>query len=236
MYIEVNGLKINYQIIGRGQPILLVHGWGGSQQSMQPLANLLQNKFQVITLDLPGFGESTNPPQSWGVEGYSQFIVTFIDRLKLNKVIYFGHSFGGSLGIYVAANHSDVLKRLILCNTSFERIKPVSPLAKRISFLPDWLKIILYKVFYPASDISRYPHLMQNFKKIMQQDLAYLFPKITTQTQIIWGQDDKITPVRMAKVLAASISRSKLAIVPGEGHGLPLKSPQKVVDIILNNA
>lgn len=61
MFIDIDGLKINYIDEGEGKNVLLLHGWGGSIQTMMPIFNVLKDRFRVVTLDLPGFGKSSLP-------------------------------------------------------------------------------------------------------------------------------------------------------------------------------
>ncbi len=57
--VYINKLKINYKVVGEGQPLLILHGWGGSSDSWQSFQNIIaKENYQVISLDLPGFGKS----------------------------------------------------------------------------------------------------------------------------------------------------------------------------------
>jgi pimeloyl-ACP methyl ester carboxylesterase len=238
MHLLINGKRINYEVKGDGQPIIFVHGWGGSISSLQPLADLASNKFRAVTLDLPGFGISDPPGPDWGVGEYSKLLVEFIHKLGLSKVNYFGHSFGGSLGIFITANHPQMIERLILCNSSckrtgetssptkvLKRLSQTCPLCQRLEPIA---KKIYYKIFFPQSDILKYPHLEQNFRKIMTQDLSVYLDKISTPTLILWGNMDRETPLFLAHELKEKIKNSNLIIYPGIGHNLPLKHPELV--------
>ena len=61
MHIDIDGLNINYIDEGKGRHVLLLHGWGGSIQTMMPIFNILKEKFRVVALDLPGFCNSDIP-------------------------------------------------------------------------------------------------------------------------------------------------------------------------------
>jgi len=235
MYALIAGKQLRYEVMGSGlpagrqdEPILLVHGWGGSSESLAPLGKQLSQKHKVILLDLPGFGKSDLPDPSWGVEEYSDVIVELLKVLKVHKVNYFGHSFGGGLGIYLAATKPDFIKSLILCNSSYKRTTKISVLAKIFHhFFPKNnppFRRFLYSVLFRSSDISTFPQLEQNFRKIITQDLTDLSKKIKCDTLLIWGEFDQITPARWAKELSNSI----LKIIPHTRHSLPLRSPEVV--------
>ena len=87
MNLDLSGKLVNYKISGKGDPLLLIHGWGGSSNSLEKLAQLLSSEYKAITLDLPGFGQSDRPESDWGVGEYAKFLVDFIDRLNLKPVI-----------------------------------------------------------------------------------------------------------------------------------------------------
>ena len=236
MYALLSGVQVYYEVMGEGEPILMAHGWGGSSESLQPLGKLLSDQNKVILVDLPGFGKSENPKENWGVEEYSDILIELLESLKIKKVIYFGHSFGGALGLVTATNKPKVITKLILCNSALKRVnkKAKVPLfIKSILLRRKNLRIWLYRVFFPNSDISKYPHLESNFKKIMQTDLSHLPELVKTPTLIIWGAEDTFTPVSWAHELHENIKNSVLKIIPNTRHGLPLRNPEVVADEVL---
>lgn len=230
MVINIQGKNIAYEIAGSGKPLLLVHGWGGSSQSVRRLSELLSSKFKTIILDLPGFGGSDIPDPEWGVEEYAALLVEFIRKLKLNRIDYFGHSFGGALGVYIAATNPKFIDHLILCAPSYKR---PSRKVSRIRFLnrivPARFKLLLYRVFFPGSDISKFPALELNFRKIVTQDLSPYLGKIKASTLILWGDQDSYVPVAYAHELKKTINHSTLKIFKGYPHSIPLKHPEMIV-------
>jgi len=232
MFVDVSGKKIHYQKMGTGPPLLFVHGWGGTSTSLLPLARLFTG-YEMIVLDLPGFGKSNLPDPKWGVQEYANLVSQFCLQLGLKNITYFGHSFGGSLGIYLASTKPDLFKKLILCNSAYKRTSPSQsgfPLMKR---LPIGMKRFLYRIFFPNSDSMKYPQLETNFRKIITQDITHLLSKIKVPTLILWGSADKDTPAPMAQELHEKIEESILKIFEGVTHGLPLKYPELVYKEIM---
>jgi pimeloyl-ACP methyl ester carboxylesterase len=232
MIKRINGVDLHYEIMGRGSPLLIVHGWGGSSKSLLKLAELLSADHKVILVDLPGFGTSTMPPAAWGVEEFALCVKGLIDLLKYKKVDYFGHSFGGSLGIYLAA-HTTLINRLVLCDSSFKRSRKKSKLAMAIKqILPQnhHLRMLFYRIFFRNSDLARYPRLEPNFRLIVSQDLSAIVADIEAPTLIVWGELDRVTPIELAHELEKNIRNSRLVIIGGARHGLPLKLPQLVTE------
>ncbi|PIR71923.1 MAG: alpha/beta hydrolase, partial [Candidatus Nealsonbacteria bacterium CG10_big_fil_rev_8_21_14_0_10_36_24] len=82
----INGLKINYKIIGEGRPFLILHGWGSNFEKWQKVGELLVEKnLKVIIPDLPGFGESQKPTIAWNLDDYCNFVEEFVKILNLDK-------------------------------------------------------------------------------------------------------------------------------------------------------
>lgn len=235
MQLQALGKRISYEIVGGGPPLLFVHGWGGTKQSLKPLANLLSKKYTCILIDLPGFGESENPDATWGVKEYADLIREFLTVLGIKNVIYFGHSFGGSLGIYLSAVQEVHIDKLILCNASYKRTAK-----KTASRIPSWIPAALlfpvrklyYKIFYPQSDMMKYPRLESNFRSIISTDLSGLLPHIKARTLIVWGQNDTETPVSLVTELEKQIKNSSLVLIPDGSHGLPLTNPEVVFNAL----
>lgn len=233
MFIRSNKIKVHFEIIGEGEPLLIVHGWGGSIKSLSDLAKLLSKKYKIISVDLPGFGKSELPSPDFGVGEYAQTLIDVLKKLKITRVNYFGHSFGGSLGICIAVNHPQLINKLILCSSSYNRKNLKSNYAKYFKFMPQFLKNIIYRLVYPNSDIYRYSKLTANFKKVMAKDLTPLLDRIKIPTLILWGEKDKITLLNSAYELKSKIKKSRLKIFPGIGHNLPLKYPSLIYNEII---
>lgn len=240
MYATIQGKKINYEIGGRGhQWIVFVHGWGGTHRSLKKLAEHVGGKYKTLIFDLPGFGQSDYPGATWGVEEYAGLVVALLAELQIEKPIYFGHSFGGSLGIYIAAHTLVSLEKLVLCATSYKRTGKMSKpavLANRfmetyfpfVAGLLSRAKPLLYKIFFRNSDLAKYPHLESNFRKIVTQDLTLLLSEIDVPTLILWGERDTYTPVAYADELEAKIRGSQKVVFPFKSHNLPIRYPEEV--------
>ncbi len=237
MYALLSGVQVHYEILGNGEPILLAHGWGGSSASLLPLGKILSTTNKVILVDLPGFGKSENPKENWGVEEYSDILIELLESLKIKKVIYFGHSFGGSLGIILTATKNRLITKLILCNSAYKRVKNTSLVVRLYKHIfpgdnPPFRRL-LYNIFFRGSDLARFPKLEKNLRLIAQTDLTEHTKDIKTKTLIIWGEGDSITPVAWAHELHENIKDSVLKIIPNTRHGLPLRNPDIVADEVL---
>jgi pimeloyl-ACP methyl ester carboxylesterase len=203
---------------------------------MSPLMSILKKKFRTVSLDLPGFGSSDAPGKEWGTKDYAGIVRDFLLQKTNHPVIFFGHSFGGALGIYLAASYPELISSLILAAPSFRRIpkqkNAVTAIFKNLP-LPETVKLfirkIFYKVFFPRSDILAYPHMEETYRKIITEDLTPFLSRIDKQTLILWGDRDRDTPPDNAMLLKNSVNKSKLVMFPGYTHNFPLTHPDNVV-------
>ncbi len=95
--------KIEYDICGAGDvTVLLIHGWCIDRSFWDKQREVLCEQYQVVTLDLPGHGNSGKNRSSWSIEEYGQDVASLIDKLNLNNVVLVGHSMGGDIMLEAA--------------------------------------------------------------------------------------------------------------------------------------
>lgn len=248
--IFVNGLEVNYKIIGQGPTILILHGWGGSSDSWTKVSEILAQKgFKVVCPDFPGFGKSKTPPKIWDLKDYAQWLKNFSDYLNLENFFLLGHSFGGRVAIKFSIFYPEKVKFLILCSSA--GIKQKWGLKEKIIF---WLALVGNAIFSPKilrrfkdkarnifykflrnRDYAKADGTMKEImKKIINEDLLPKLSEIKVKTFIIWGQKDNIVPIKHAQIFKEKIENSKLEILPKIRHSPHLESPEKLSQIILN--
>lgn len=255
MTLKILNLKINYLLKGSGNlTLLMIHGWGGSIKSYQPLINVLTKKLdlskvQILAIDLPGFGKSQEPTSVWGIRNYTNFLEAVIKKLclyKKNKLILIGHSFGGQVATYFAVVYPEYLDRLILIDPACIRKSGLlAKLAKIIGGnMKNKLKTILHFIPFSKKILTK---LLQNYdyekasirmkkimRKVLKEDLTYLLPKIKTKTMIIWGEKDSVTPPAQGIVIKKLIKNSKLYFIKDARHSPHITSPKTVAKLILD--
>jgi len=239
---SLNNNRFSFYHLGKkGDVIILLHGWGASKEKLLPLGKaLLKKGWQVFIPDLPGFGTSSMPKTAWGIEEYARFILGIIDKFyKNHKVYILGHSFGGRIGIRIAAS-TERVAGIILCGTAgisrksfFKRIFFFT-LAKigKLIFPFSGFRLLVYKLAR-EHDYERAKGIMREvFKKVVAEDLKPLLPHIKIPTLIIWGKLDKMTPVRDAYFIHQKIKNASLTIFENEGHTLLYDKQEEVAEVI----
>lgn len=232
--VTISNITIAEKIIGDGEAILLLHGWGANIGLLMPLAERLAAfGYCCYMLDMPGFGESDVPPQAWTVYDYAAFVLDYLDHHNLQKVYLFGHSFGGRLAIILGANHSERIHKIALSDAA--GIRPKTPFwsnlrLKSYKAIRDGLYNIglnaiadnlreQYNQRYGSSDFQQVSGVMrQTFVNVVNEDLLPLAHHVKPSTLIFWGDKDEDTPLSMGQKLGETIPDAGLVIHEGAGH------------------
>ena len=121
-FINWNGSEIHYTESGSGFPILMIHGFGGNNRDFYLLDSLLNDKYRVIRVDLPGFGLSDFPTPTIAKEDfikiYDDYFTFLMDTLHLDSMYVMGNSLGGMMAWNLALNHPGKVKKMILFNSA----------------------------------------------------------------------------------------------------------------------
>ncbi len=246
--ISIANITINHQIIGEGKPLLMLHGWGSNIKLIQPLADkLVPLGYKIYMLDLPGFGESADPPEPYTIFDYANFCIQYMDHHKLDKVYLFGHSFGGRLGLILGSDYADRIYKMALSDSA--GVKTEAPLHAKVKLktyqsvrdglysigaksLADTLRES-YNKRYGSTDFQQVSGVMrQTFINVVNQDLLDHAKRVTVPTILIWGDKDEDTPLAHGKQLEQAIPDAALIIHEGAGHYAYLDFPDQTARIM----
>ena len=199
------------------------------------LGNLLSPKYTVVAMDMPGFGESDEPPSAWCVDDYADFVVEFLKDYGRDKVMLLGHSFGGRV-IIKLNSRTDLpfeITKVILVDSAgimppksnkkslrtyyYKAGKAVlgSKLAKKIA--PDALENFRKKMG-SADYAAASPMMRQVLVKTVNEDLEPLLPNIKCPTLLIWGVNDTATPISDGEKMEKLIPDAGLVRLENAGH------------------
>jgi pimeloyl-ACP methyl ester carboxylesterase len=112
--ITIEGDLIHYEKLGRGRPVILIHGWIGSWRYWIPLMQQLHVRFSVYTLDLAGFGDSVKNPAKYPLAEQVELVYRFMEQLGIPKAAMIGHGLGALVLTHFAHRHPERLARLLL--------------------------------------------------------------------------------------------------------------------------
>lgn len=248
--VLIRGLEANYKIQGDGSPLLILHGWGNSSDAWIAIQKILaKREFKVIVPDLPGFGKSKTPKKSWNVDDYVWWLQSFIEKAKIRKPLFIlGHSFGGRIAIKFSVKYPEKIKSQVLLgsagiksNLNFKQ-KVIFLLAKIGNYLfskktlvefGNIARNIFYKIIREKDYVKLNETMKGTIKKILNEDLLGSLPNIKTKTLLVWGQQDKMIPIKHAYLMKEKIPNSKLIILPDSGHSPQRDNPKRLAQIII---
>lgn len=249
MIIEIDGIKINYIVEGTGKPVVLLHGWGCSTKTFEPVQKHMMRHFKVYNVDLPGFGESGMLDRPWNVSDYAGCVKKLLEALKIENPVLIGHSNGGRIIIYLLGALGIKASKVILTGAagikpkrkpmyyikvwSFKTIKKTLMLPVVRNFSQDLLEGA--KNYFGSSDYKNAPEVMRKtLVQLLNEDLTYLLPNIKASTLLIWGENDTATPVADGKLMEKMIPDSGLVILKNATHFAYLEKLSEFLIIIDN--
>jgi len=142
-YTQINGHRVCYVDEGRGAPLLLVHGLGGSILDWDPVIEHFKRDHRVIALDLPGFGKSEFVDTDYSLELFAGAIRELLAGLGIEKTSIAGHSMGGLITLHLTLNHPELIENVVLVDPAGGHRFP-GWLRLAVAKLPDgWLKKII---------------------------------------------------------------------------------------------
>ena len=246
--LVIDGIAINEVILGEGDPILMLHGWGANVTLLQPLADrLIQFGYKIYMLDLPGFGTSADPSVSYTIFDYAKLCIRYLDHHNLDRVLLFGHSFGGRLGLILGSGYADRIEKMLLSDSAGIKTEP--PIHQRIRLkIYQSIRDGLYKIGaksiakslretynkrYGSTDYQQVSGVMrQTFINVINQDLLDYAKRVSVPTILIWGDKDEDTPLWQGKILERAIPDAALIVYEGAGHYAYLDFPDKTARIM----
>lgn len=229
---RLNGLDTYYQDEGQGEPVVLLHGWGVSSQSLARVASSLATAYRVLSIDLPGFGWSRAPANAWGAVQYADHVRALLDALGLDRVALLGHSFGGRIAIVLAVQHPVRVARLILVASAGVRTRPsirvrakiaATKLVRRVLTLPGWGRVgerVLrrWQDRMGSRDYRAAGAMRPTLVKVVNEDLTPMLPMIQAPTLLLWGDQDQEVRRPAVETMAERIPGARLVVFPGAGH------------------
>jgi len=248
-YVKANGLKYYYEISGKGEPLLLLHGGLGSIDMFKPIMPAFTEHRQIIAIDLQGHGRTELGTRKFGLPEIGDDVATVLTQLGFKNVDVMGYSFGGGVAFRLAVQHPDMVRRLALVSAGFaadgfypemrEQQKQINAgFAEQMKATPMYTS---YVAVAPKPD--DFPRLLQAMGDLMREPFDYSadVKKLTMPTMLIFGDSDMYRPehiVEFYKLLGGGLrdagwnretmSKNRLAIIPDQTHYDIFFSPKLV--------
>jgi len=259
--IDVKGLRIAYLEGGKGDALVLLHGFGANKDNWDRIAKYLAPHFRVIAPDLPGFGESSpDPAGNYGIQAQAERVNAFVRVLGIHSLHLGGNSMGGNIaGVYASIFPNDLRSLLLLApggvasseESEMTRLmkegKPNPLVAESVEdyerlldfvfvkrpFIPRPIKKVLIREAMEHQPLNR---------KIFQQlhgsadvpPLEVLLKGLPVPTLIVWGAQDRVLHVSGAKILESVMPKAKAEVLDGSGHLPMVEKPEETARLYLN--
>tara|TARA_B100000686_G_scaffold21509_1_gene19677 strand:+ start:583 stop:1338 length:756 start_codon:yes stop_codon:yes gene_type:complete len=239
--------------IGKGYPLVLVHGFLGSSAMWSPQKEFLSKYYRVIAPALPGFGESSKIKSLDSINAMAEKVLEILNKKEIKKFNLMGHSMGGMIVQEMAKISGEKINKLICYATgpigdipgrfepidvSREKLKEngIAETSNRIS-----------KKWFVEGDQAKYFYLCDNANKATSEEAADNalnalknwngidnLKNINNETLIIWGDKDTAYNFDQVDALSKNIPNSKMEIFKGCSHNVHLELPEKFNEIVKN--
>jgi pimeloyl-ACP methyl ester carboxylesterase len=212
-YAVVNGIRLYYEIYGEGQPLLLLHGNGGSIGSKAAEIPGFAKKYKVIAVDSRCHGKSECKTGDLNYDLMASDINELLKQLKIDSCFIWGHSDGGILGLILAFQYPDKVKKLV---TTGANIQPDST-----AIFPELIAMEKMYPMFPDTIQQKQVKMMIYYPQISFDRLK----DIKAPVLVMSGDRDAIRLEHTIKIFQ-SIPNAQLCIVPGATHFFSNEKPQ----------
>ncbi|MFA4969607.1 MAG: 3-oxoadipate enol-lactonase [Sulfuritalea sp.] len=245
--VDVNGIRIRYQVEGSGPWVTLSHSLSCDLTMWDELAVALAPTFSVLRYDTRGHGGTAVSEGAYSFEQLSADVTGLLDALNIGRTHFVGLSMGGMIGQHLGLLAPQRLNKLVIASST-SRIPPeASPLwderlaIARAQGCAGLVEATLGRWFTPEFRAAR-PDTMQRIGKLIantpaagyagcvaairQLDITARIGAIRTPTLVIVGAQDPGTPPAMSEVIASSIPGARLEIIPSASHLSCIEQPE----------
>ncbi|MBI4732737.1 MAG: alpha/beta hydrolase [Chloroflexi bacterium] len=185
---------VHYEVLGRGRPVIFLHGWVGSWRYWVPAMQTAAVSFRAYALDLWGFGDTAKEPDFYSLEQQAALLDRFMQEMGIGRVALVGHGLGALAAILFARKFPAIVDRVMVVNVPFEiksvaaRLRnPASP-----SDLAEWLlgKAPLTEPVRADAPKSDPQAIVASFNSLYASSLMPIMDSLATSCLIVHGQND----------------------------------------------
>ena len=247
-FIEVDRQTIAYRQAGEGPALVLLHGFLSDSRVWRRQLSSLSDQFSVVAWDAPGAGSSSDPPNTFTTASFVHCLAGFLDAIGVERAHVLGLSWGGILAQEFYRLYPERVRSLVLADTyagwrgslpeTVGKERLANCLQDAIGPPEDLLAKFLPGLFADATS----GHMREELSAIVSEfhpvgfrlmslssaevDTRDLLPKIDVATLLLWGDEDRRSPLPVAEQFHAAIPGAELAIIPNAGHVSNMEQPE----------
>lgn len=248
---------LHYESIGRGQPIILLHGWINSWDVWRDLMINLANtkQYRVYALDFWGFGDSARASQrqtaAFQIDSYVEMVYQFMDSLGIQSAPIFGHSMGGTVALQISLSHPERVEKVALVGSPivgsslhpFLQLAGYGSIAKLVWRYPIMLHSIMRILLAKDSkevrnmifrDVQRttIESFFRSIGDLRDTDLSKQLPTLNIPTLGIYGAKDNIVSPINAELLKNGVKSVEVQMMPESRHFPMTDEPERFLKTI----
>jgi len=257
-FVRVGDQFVHTEQMGAGEPVILLHGFGGSTYSWRKILPELARSHRVVAIDLNGFGYTERPKSagSYTREGQERLVLGVLDALGIERAHFFGHSYGGGLSLFIASRHPERFLSLVLVDSSAptyandrrSRAAALRPLSaffiRTVGLRPRTVRKALLHSYWDDSQVT--PELVQAyFDRLRIEGVADAYygltaptrdsagpvemEKIAIPTLVLWGAHDELISPAAGRRAVERMPNARFVLIENSGHVPMEETPEEVL-------
>ena len=248
-YIDTNGVRMYYQEVGEGRPLILLHGaFSGAQSSFGKYQALLAKQRRVIALEMQAHAHTADIDRPLRVSSMAQDVVAALPKLGIGQADFLGYSMGGGLALEIGIRHPQVVRKLVLVSASYDNsgfhpgmLEGLSQIRPEMLVGSPWHNDYMSTAPRPESFptlVEKVIDMNQNLREWTDDEVRSL----QAPTLLVSGDSDVVLEhmVRFFRLLGggifgdtpAGLAKSQLAVLPGTSHTMMVDRAEVLLPIL----
>jgi pimeloyl-ACP methyl ester carboxylesterase len=252
--LQVGDIQLNYAVFGSGTPVLFIHGLGSSTRDWEFQVEAFASRFQVITIDLRGHGDSDKPPGPYSIPLFAKDTIALIQALGPEPVHVVGISLGGMVGFQLTVDAPDLVRSLVVVNSMPAMV--VETLKQRLQLIQRLLIVrfmgmrkmgeVLSERLFPKPEHTSIREIFverwsqndpyayrESLRAIAGWSVSDRLPEISCPVLVI-SSDADYTPVSTKEAYLEQIPNGELAVIEDSYHATPVDQPEAFNRVLMD--
>jgi len=254
--ISANGISMNYQIKGKGDNLVLIHGAGDNLNMWYHQLPIFSKSYRVITYDVRGSGKTESPEGEYSISLFAEDAYQLMKAIRVESAYFLGYSMGGHIAIELALGHPNLVKAVVLANSSgglrvlppetLERLQANLELLDKgdMKRVAEMMTTGAFSPNFKSKNLTEFKRYMKVKLQNKTDGVARLMRSLSAPTAtpdldkvkcpvlLIVGENDLYMGVEQGRQVHEAIAGSKLVVLPS-GHAAAVELPEKFNSAVL---